>query len=93
MVFKKKEKPEEKMTEEELRAEIDRLKKLREENVEREEKGVEPKKPEHIWEVGEVPTETARVIVNTKTNEQQDILLAVADIKNDLEEIKKALLQ
>ena len=93
MVFKKKVKTEQDMTEEELRVEIERLKAMKQENVEREVKGEEPKKPEHIWEVGEVPTETARVIVNTKTNEQQDVLLALAGVKNDLEEIKKALLQ
>jgi len=49
----------------------------------------EPKK--EVWVVGEVATQTQPVIVNTVTEEQLDIHLALVRILNTLEQLKKLL--
>jgi len=55
----------------------------------KEEKKTKEKK--EIWVVGEVPTQTTPVVVNTATEEQLDIHLALARVLNDLEKLKKLL--
>jgi hypothetical protein len=42
--------------------------------------------------VGEVPTQTAPVIVDRESNTQYSVELALAKIMNDIEELKKGLL-
>lgn len=49
----------------------------------------EPKK--EVWMVGEIATQTQPVIVNTVTEEQLDLHLALARILNALEQLKKLL--
>jgi len=46
---------------------------------------------EMIWEVGEVTTQTAPIIINKNTGEQLGLYSALASIKNDLEYIKSFL--
>jgi len=50
----------------------------------------EPKKTE-IWTVGEIPTQTQPVIVNTRTDENLDLYLAQARMLNILESILEAI--
>lgn len=42
--------------------------------------------------VGEVPTQTAPMIIDSKTEEQYTIELALVKVMNDLEELKQGLL-
>lgn len=44
-----------------------------------------------IYEVVEVPTETARVIRNNETGETMDIQISLAQILNELKELKSVL--
>jgi len=44
-----------------------------------------------IWTVGEIPTQTQPVIVNTRTDENLDLYLAQARMLNILESILEAI--
>ena len=65
-----------------------------EEEQKTEEKPTEPEKKKErklTWALGQVATEHAAVIVNTKTDEQYDSMSALVKILNDIEELKKLL--
>lgn len=56
---------------------------------------MEQKKNEQTkkYVVGRVPTEYQNVIVNTENEDEVfDLLTAICEIKNDIDEIKKALI-
>ena len=55
------------------------------------EEKIEKKAAKEKYVVGEVPTQTAIVIVDTETNTQYNVELALAKILNDLEKILKSL--
>jgi len=46
---------------------------------------------EELWEIGEVATQTAPVLVNKETKEQLTIEQGILRILNDLDELKQLL--
>ena len=87
MVFGKKKKKVEEEVEEEVEDDSEEEDDSQEESV----KAKNPKIKKGVWQVAEVPTQTAQVIVNKNTNEQLDVHTALAKVLNEVEKLNRAL--